>query len=1101
MCNESEPAKRVSSLMEAWNPTYEFSIGPEASDAHVDVGSTSQEGKHVDSRCSGSNRAQQAHNVGDQDHHQLLAQTLLLDYPELGVSGVKIDRVNSRVEVLTTSQSANQGIRAAISAILLKLGWRIEQDKDRIQEVHTAHFRVLGMTCASCVSSLEVQIAKLPGLSSVSVNLLDQSLKALYYPDLAPLDLIKESIEDVGFDAELLLPVAELGTTLLAVKGMTCASCVGSVQRCLESISGINEVQVNLVSGQVKVAHDPGAVGPRDIIRAVENLGYEASIWKDQAADGGSALHRSEARTWGRRTLMSILFTTPVAGLYMTLMMMPGLESWLNNHTLILNALPWHWVAALALATLVQFNVGWTFYRSAWSGLKHGSANMSVLVVLGTSSAYLYSCISMVIAAQEKAYHGHVYFDSSMLIITFVCAGKYMEAGAKSKTTDVVSSLMGLAAKTATLLQINPKTGVVEGEEVIGTELIQVGDVIKVLPGTTLPTDGKVVLGRSAVDESMITGESMPVAKGIGQEVLCGTVNKEGLLHVKATRVGSDTTLAAITRLVTESQANKAPIQAMADTIASYFVPVVVAIAAFVFVLWVVVGYEIMIPNHSLPVDSTPLLLGLMNAIEVLVIACPCALGLATPTAVMVATGVAAKLGVLIKGGAPMELAHKTEVVIFDKTGTLTQGKCTVRELVLLLDHHHAAVPTASDGSNGDIRGEVWNETRTLAMLAAVEAGSEHPLAAAMVQHAANRLTELDESGLQVSDMTGYIKELEAVPGRGLKCCWTESSAFSLEPGFKEGSRIVAIGNMQWMSDCQVPLTALVHTSVEQLESLGCTTVIAAVDGLAVAVIGISDPLKPEARDVIKLLTTMGKEVWMVTGDSRRVAAALAKEVGIPLDRVVSEATPATKSEKVRELRGALAQTGENVEEETKRITVLSRSSQVASQRYDGLLKPLLGSSAEHDVEVGNSFEHTAVSNKAGLKKRLHRVVAMVGDGINDSPALTEADVGIAIGAGTDVAMDAASIILMRNNLEDVVVAFDVSRACYHRIIANFFYAYSYNVVAIPLAAGALYPLTGQLLPPWMAAMSMALSSVSVVTSSLLLKTYKRPKALMHADK
>jgi Cu+-exporting ATPase len=787
------------------------------------------------------------------------------------------------------------------------------------------------------------------------------------------------------------------------------------VEQQLSAVTGVLMVEVEFDSGRTRIQHDSNVIGPRDLIRAIDGLGVpgpiSASLWKDQNADAG-AVYRAEAATWAGRLWVSLIVTAPVATVFM-LLMLPQFMDLEGEIPLVVNALPLHWVIGLFLATIVQFGVGRTFYKSAWSSLKHGGGNMSLLVVLGTSSAYFYSCISLALAAYEPMYHGHVYFESSMLIITFVCAGKWMEAKAKSKTTDVMTSLMGLGAKTATLILTSFRTSpsgervAYEEEEEIETELVQVGDIFKVLPGATIPADGLVVSGRSSVDEAMITGESMPVPKVESSKVIGGTVNKEGLLRVKATQVGSESTLAAITRLVADSQSSKAPIQALADTIAAYFVPVVVAIAVLVFFLWLWIGYAVLEPQGELPPDTPPFLLALLISITVLVIACPCALGLATPTAVMVATGVAAKLGILIKGGAPLELAHRTDVVAFDKTGTLTKGKCAVQSVQLLAENKPEG-----------------RRERVLALLFEVESASEHPLAKAIASYAAEGLQNHPTGSSSYGQ--GRVEEFESVPGRGLKCHWAEGGNTPCS---------VIIGNLAWMADNSIHVTDEVRSSVASLEKRGCTTIIAAASGAALAIVGVSDELKPEARLVIYTLNAMGLETWLISGDSKRVAESVAAQVGIPQHQVVAEATPATKSAMVRELRA-----------------------------------------------------------KGKGKGGKERVVAMVGDGINDSPALIEADVGVAIGAGTDVAMQAASIVLMRSDLSDVITAFDLSRVTFRRIVWNFFYAYAYNVLSIPLAAGVLYPWTHSILPPWVAAVAMALSSVSVVSSSLLLKLYKRPK-------
>ncbi|KAI8474198.1 MAG: p-type ATPase superfamily [Monoraphidium minutum] len=564
-----------------------------------------------------------------------------------------------------------------------------------------------------------------------------------------------------------------------------------------------------------------------------------------------------------------------------------------------------------------------------------------------------------------------------------------------------------------------------------------------------MPADGVVVAGRSAVDESMVTGESLPVPKRPGDDVIGGTVNGEGMLLVRATRVGAASTLAGIARLVEQAQASKAPVQALADRIAAVFVPAVLLLSAATLAAWLAAAAAGALPPSSLPPGVSARLFALLNAVSVLVIACPCALGLATPTAVMVATGAAARLGVLIKGGAPLELAAKTKVVVFDKTGTLTEGRAVVREMLL--------------------RG-------ALALLGAVESCSEHPLARAVVSYAR------DAWGAYADAAAAGVDAFEAAPGRGLRCRVSAAAAAAAVgappppasgggdggdgPDAGGGGVEVVIGNLEWMAECGVALTLDVASAVGRLEAGGSTAVVAAVGGAAAAVVGIGDRLKAEAPAVVAELGRRGMEVWMITGDSQRAAAALAAQAGIPPARVIAHATPAAKRAWVQRLRAGGGASGGAPE---------------------GVAAPPGGVAI---TVAGGAGKAGGGGGGGGAPV----VVAMVGDGINDSPALSEADVGIALGAGTDVAMEAAQMVLMKSHLWDVVVAFDLARTGFRRIQLNFLYAYGYNALAIPIAAGALWPLTHTLMPPWVAALAMALSSVSVVTSSLALRLYRPPR-------
>ncbi|CAN1225443.1 Copper-transporting ATPase RAN1, partial [Linum grandiflorum] len=615
-----------------------------------------------------------------------------------------------------------------------------------------------------------------------------------------------------------------------------------------------------------------------------------------------------------------------------------------------------------ALVSVVQFVIGKRFYIGAARALKNGSTNMDVLVALGTTASYVYSVCALLYGA-ATGFWSPTYFETSSMLITFVLMGKYLECLAKGKTSDAIKKLVELAPATAFVFS----GGNIQERE-IDALLIQPGDTLKVIPGAKIPADGEVVWGSSYVNESMVTGEAEPVLKEANSSVIGGTINLHGVLHVKATRIGSDAVLSQIISLVETAQMSKAPIQKFADFVASIFVPVVIALAMITWLGW-------WLPEHG-----NFFVFSLMFSISVVVIACPCALGLATPTAVMVATGVGAKHGVLIKGGDALERAEKIKYVIFDKTGTLTQGKATVTS---------AKVFTGMD------RGEF------LRWVASAEASSEHPLAKAIVEK------ESAHSGwlLDASDFS-------ALPGTGVMC-------------YIQGKRVL-VGNRKLMMENGIRILAHVEDFLVELEDSAKTGILVSVDDELIGVLGVADPLKREAAVVIEGLQKMGVEPIMVTGDNWRTARAVAKEVGI--SDVRAEVMPAGKADVVR------------------------------SFQKDGSL------------------------------------VAMVGDGINDSPALAASDVGMAIGAGTDIAIEAADYVLMRNNLEDVITAIDLSRKTFARIRMNYMFAMVYNVVSIPVAAGVFFPYTRLELPPWAAGACMALSSVSVVCSSLLLRLYKKPR-------
>lgn len=623
---------------------------------------------------------------------------------------------------------------------------------------------------------------------------------------------------------------------------------------------------------------------------------------------------------------------------------------------------------------------------------------MDVLVALGTSASYFYSVCALLYGA-ATGFWSPTYFETSAMLITFVLLGKYLESLAKGKTSDAIKKLVELAPATALLLE-KDKGGKCIGEREIDSLLIQPGDLLKVLPGIKIPADGVVLWGSSYVNESMVTGESIPVLKEINSHVIGGTMNSHGALHIQATKVGSDTVLSQIINLVETAQMSKAPIQKFADFIASIFVPTVIVLALLTLLGWYVGGVTRAYPQSWLPENSNYFVFSLMFAISVVVIACPCALGLATPTAVMVATGVGAKNGVLIKGGDALERAQKVKFVIFDKTGTLTQGKATVTT---------AKVFTGLD------RGEF------LRMVASAEASSEHPLGKAVVEYARHfhffepsesKDSQKSDKGSKYSGWLLDVSDFNAVPGRGVRC-------------FIDGKQIL-IGNRKLLTENGVTIPTEIESILVELEEGAQTGVLVAYDDVPIGVLGVADPLKREAAVVIEGLGKMGITPVMVTGDNWRTAKAVAKEVGI--DDVRAEVMPAGKAEVIR------------------------------SFQKDG------------------------------------SVVAMVGDGINDSPALAAADVGMAIGAGTDVAIEAADYVLMRNNLEDVITAIDLSRKTFLRIRMNYVFAMAYNIIAIPVAAGVLYPWIKLKLPPWVAGACMALSSISVVCSSLLLRTYKKPR-------
>ncbi|GAB2281278.1 serine/threonine protein kinase Ran1 [Dionaea muscipula] len=930
---------------------------------------------------------------------------------------------------------------------------------------------VIGMTCAACSNSVESALRCINGVYKASVALLQNKADVVFDPDLVKDEDIKNAIEDAGFEAEILaepsVTVRKSSGTLLGqftIGGMTCAACVNSVEGILQKLPGVKRAVVSLPTSLGEVEYDPTIISKDDIVNAIEDAGFEGSLVQSSEQDKiilgvhgvsgemdaelleGFLSHINGIRKFhfdrltkelevlfdpeviGCRSLVDTIveasggrFTLHVKNPYSRMASNDLKESSKMFHlftfSLLLSVpvflirvcphvpllypfLMWQCGPFLmrdwlkwALVSMVQFVVGKRFYLAAGRALRNGSTNMDVLVALGTSASYFYSVCALLYGAFTDIWCP-TYFETSAMLITFVLLGKYLESLAKGKTSDAIKKLVELAPATALLL-LKDKGGKSIAEREIDALLIQPGDILKVLPGAKVPADGVVSWGSSYIDESMVTGESVPVLKEANSLVIGGTVNLHGVLHIQATKVGSNTVLSQIISMVETAQMYKAPIQKFADFVASIFVPTVVAMAFVTFLCWFFFGLAGAYPKSWLPENGNYFVFSLMFSISVVVIACPCALGLATPTAVMVATGVGAKNGVLIKGGDALERAQKVNYVIFDKTGTLTQGKATI---------------TAAKVYNGMDRGEF------LTLVASAEASSEHPLAKATIEYA-RHFHFFEESSLVKEDtkFSGWlldVSDFSALPGRGVQC-------------LIDGKRVL-VGNRRLLTESGVTIPTHVENYVVELEETAKTGILVASDDVLIGVLGVADPLKREAALVVEGLEKMGIRSVMVTGDNWRTAKAVAKEVGI--NDVRAEVLPAGKADVIR------------------------------------------------------SFQKNG------------SLVAMVGDGINDSPALAAADVGMAIGAGTDIAIEAADYVLMRNNLEDIITAIDLSRKTFSRIRWNYVFAMGYNVIAIPVAAGAFYPLLHVSLAPWVAGACMAFSSVSVVCSSLLLRLYRKPR-------
>jgi len=857
-------------------------------------------------------------------------------------------------------------------------------------------FPVEGMTCASCVNRIERYLRKTEGVVEASVNLATESASVRFDPAVVDLDGLRGAVEAAGYEARMDRAelsgggpqVVELGfrapsgglagprSFALDIEGMTCASCVNRIERYLRKVDGVVEANVNLATERASIVTRPD-VTVDQLISAVEAAGYEAKLLVDGAPAPAEtpaeaephAAHREVAQEpetsfqqrhladTRRRLIVATILTIPILGGLAAMTVAPFLPMVLMN--------PW---LQLALATPVQFYAGWPFYKGAWKVLRHGATDMNTLIAVGTSAAYFYSLAAILVPdffrAAGVVTDGQLplYFDTSSAIITLILLGRFLEARARSHTSDAIKKLIGLAPRTARVVR--------DGAEVdIPIEEVVRGDVILVRPGEKIPVDGIVRDGRSAVDESMITGEPIPVTKEAGAEVIGGTVNTSGAFRFEATRVGRDTVLAQIVRLVQDAQGSKAPIQRLADIVTGYFVPAVLGIAALTFVVWYAFG------------PAPAFNLALLNMVAVLIIACPCALGLATPTSIMVGTGKGAENGILFRNAEALERLHNVRAVVLDKTGTLTEGKPRVTDVV------------RADGAPDD--GEI------LRLAASAERGSEHPLGEAIVRFAR------EERKLDLADAEAF----DAVSGQGIAATVGGRDLLVGRPGFLESRGV----------DPQ-PL----GPAAAELAGVGKTPVFVALDGRLVAVIAIADTLKAGSVEAVAELHRLGLEVVMLTGDNETTARAIAREAGV--DRVLADVRPDEKAAQVRKLQG------------------------------EG------------------------------------KLVAMVGDGINDAPALAQADVGVAIGTGTDVAIESGSVTLMSGDLRALVTSLALSRATMRNIKENLFWAFAYNVALIPLAAGVFYPFTGILLDPIFAAAAMALSSVTVVSNALRLRRFRPPR-------
>lgn len=833
-------------------------------------------------------------------------------------------------------------------------------------------FGVTGMTCASCVRRIEKALDKVVGVEAASVNLATEKAKVTFDPQQTDIAALAAAVEKAGYgvrDLPAAQPLAAPNPVVeelsLPIEGMTCASCVVRVEKALGKVPGVQKASVNLATERANVVFDQSQVSLAQLNAAVAKAGYKVGEITPVAvpSEATGAVDRPNAYEEARQHELDAIghkwmVSLPIGLVMMALMYLPLPVDITTLAPLLLVA-----------ATVVQFWAGKGFYQAAWAAARHGGTNMNTLVAIGTTAAYAYSAFVTLwpnLAAQWGLPY-HLYYETAVIVIALVLLGRWLEARAKKQTGAAIKALMGLQAKTARVI----RSGV---EQDVLVEQVRVGDRVRVRPGEKVPVDGVIVVGHSALDESMLTGESLPVEKGVGDKVIGASLNKTGSFVFEATQVGKDTALAQIVRLVEEAQGSKAPIQQLADTIAGIFVPVVLVLAALTFGVWFFFG----------PAQGQ--MLALTAAIAVLIIACPCALGLATPTAIMVGTGKAAEYGILIRGGEALEQARKINAIVLDKTGTLTKGKPAVTRVVTM---------------NG------IDERALLRLVAAAETSSEHPLGEAVVAYA-------HQLGLDLPAVTHF----GSVTGKGVQAV-------------VEGYEVVA-GNAALMKQYGVNIQALADEAGAVAQA-GATPVYATLNGELAGLIAIADILKPESIEAVAQLKALGLAVWMLTGDNRLTAEAIARQVGI--DQVLAEVLPEQKAAQIQALQAQ------------------------------------------------------------------GKVVAMVGDGINDAPALAQSDLGIAIGTGTDVAMAASDVTLIGGDLRSIVTAIALSRKTVGVIKQGLFWAFAYNVLLIPVAMGVLYPFFGVLLDPILAAGAMAMSSVSVVTNALRLRRFRQPAnvaAILH---
>lgn len=860
------------------------------------------------------------------------------------IEGVNESNVNLATEKLSIDFDESKVSLDTIKETIDKAGYKA------ISETITKNIKIGGMTCTACAKAVERVTRKLDGVSESNVNYATEKLTIKFEPSVINIGEIKSAIVKGGYE-----PLSDSVNKTIKIEGMTCTACAKAVERAIRKLDGVVESNVNYATEKLSISYEPSNLSIIDIKKAIDKAGYKAIEEDEEVVDTDKERKEKEIKTLWTKFIISAIFTVPLLYISMGHMMgMPLPEFLETNHNAVNFAL------AQLILTIPVLIAGNRYYKIGFKTLFKGSPNMDSLIAIGTSAAVIYGLFATFkIISGHHDYAHELYYESAAVIITLITLGKYLESVSKGKTSEAIKKLMGLAPKTAIVIR-NGR------ESEITIEEVEVDDVIVVKPGEKMPVDGIVVEGITSVDESMLTGESIPVEKNIGDKIIGASINKNGSIKYKATKVGKDTALAQIIRLVEDAQGSKAPIAKMADIISGYFVPIVISLAVLSGLAWYFIGGESGVFSLTI-------------FISVLVIACPCALGLATPTAIMVGTGKGAENGVLIKSGDALETAHKIKTIVFDKTGTITEGKPKVTDVVVT---------------------DNYEEEYILKISASAEKGSEHPLGEAIVKEAEDRKLEFEK-----------VTNFKAIPGHGIEVTIDNKS--------------VLLGNKKLMADRNIDLVNLEEKS-NSLAEEGKTPMYVAINDKLAGIVAVADTVKENSRRAIEKLHEMGIEVAMITGDNKKTAEAIAKQVGI--DIVLSEVLPEDKANEVKKLQSQ------------------------------------------------------------GKK------VAMVGDGINDAPALAQADIGIAIGSGTDVAMESADIVLMRSDLMDVPGAIKLSKSTITNIKQNLFWAFGYNTIGIPVAMGVLHLFGGPLLNPMIAGAAMSLSSVSVLSNALRLKRFKIDK-------